>query len=129
IGTIAGNLMLKHEHREFDSDMFLLLETVGASLIIKADKGSDVTMSPAEFLDYDMNKKVLYQIVVPPYDNTYVFKTYKIMPRAQNVHAIVNAGFLFSLDGKGTVVNKPNIIYGGINPKFVSTIQHSSVKT
>nr|CAD7403779.1 unnamed protein product [Timema cristinae] len=120
IGTIAGNLMLKHEHQEFDSDMFLLLETVGASLIIKADKGSDVTKSPAEFLDYDMNKKVLYQIVLPPYNNnTYVFKTYKIMPRAQNVHAIVNAGFLFSLDEKGTVVNKPNIIYGGINPKFI----------
>nr|CAD7266658.1 unnamed protein product [Timema shepardi] len=41
------------------------------------------------------------------------------MPRSQNVHAIVNAGFLFSLDGKGTVVNKPNIIYGGINPTFI----------
>nr|CAD7398614.1 unnamed protein product [Timema cristinae] len=44
-----------------------------------------------------------------------------IMPRAKNVHAIVNAGFLFNLssDGNGTVVTRPNIVYGGINPSFV----------
>ena len=33
-GTLAGNLMLKHAHREFPSDVFLLLETIGAMLTI-----------------------------------------------------------------------------------------------
>jgi len=31
-GTLAGNLMMKHAHREFPSDIFLLLETVAAKL-------------------------------------------------------------------------------------------------
>lgn len=42
------------------------------------------------------------------------------MPRAQNAHAVVNAGFLFKLDNKGNVLERPNIIFGGIRPDFVS---------
>jgi hypothetical protein len=34
VGTIAGNLSIKHEHPEFPSDIFLLLATVGATLTI-----------------------------------------------------------------------------------------------
>lgn len=33
-GTIAGNLMIKHAHREFPSDIFLTLEALGAKLSI-----------------------------------------------------------------------------------------------
>lgn len=43
------------------------------------------------------------------------------MPRAQNAHAYVNAGFLFRMkvnDG-GKVLGKPTIVYGGINPQFI----------
>ena len=49
----------------------------------------------------------------------------QIMPRAQNAHAYVNAGFLFRLNVKngGKVLEKPSIVYGGINPQFVSVIQ------
>jgi hypothetical protein len=44
------------------------------------------------------------------------------MPRAQNAHAYVNAGFLFRLNvnNGGKVLAKPTIVYGGINPQFVS---------
>ncbi|VVC98271.1 unnamed protein product, partial [Leptidea sinapis] len=35
IGTIAGNLMTKHRHNDFKSDIFLLLETVGANVTIR----------------------------------------------------------------------------------------------
>jgi hypothetical protein len=42
------------------------------------------------------------------------------MPGAQNSHAHVNAGFLFKLDGGGKLLERPNIIIGGINPDFVS---------
>lgn len=46
------------------------------------------------------------------------------MPRAQNAHAYVNAGFLFKLNktAKGKVLKKPIIVYGGINPYFVSIL-------
>ena len=36
IGTIGGNLMLKHAYQDFPSDLFLLMETIGAKLIIKS---------------------------------------------------------------------------------------------
>lgn len=39
------------------------------------------------------------------------------MPRAQNAHAIVNAGFLVKL--KDGVVEKVSIVYGNINSKFI----------
>jgi xanthine dehydrogenase/oxidase len=44
------------------------------------------------------------------------------MPRAQNAHAYVNAGFLFQLrkSDNGKILRKPTIVYGGINPYFVS---------
>jgi xanthine dehydrogenase/oxidase len=50
------------------------------------------------------------------------FSNFQIMPRAQNAHAYVNAGFLFKLNktAKGKVMKKPTIVYGGINPYFVS---------
>ena len=50
------------------------------------------------------------------------FSNFQIMPRAQNAHAYVNAGFLIQLQKgtKGRVVKKPTIVYGGINPYFVS---------
>lgn len=44
------------------------------------------------------------------------------MPRAQNAHAHVNAGFLFKLNGAGKVLEQPNIIFGGINKNFVSEV-------
>lgn len=40
------------------------------------------------------------------------------MPRAQNVHAIVNAGFLFKLDAK-EIITSTNIVFGNISRSFV----------
>ncbi|PSN29572.1 hypothetical protein C0J52_27534, partial [Blattella germanica] len=33
-GTIGGNLSMKHDHPDFPSDVFLMLETVGANINI-----------------------------------------------------------------------------------------------
>lgn len=43
------------------------------------------------------------------------------MPRAQNAHAMVNAGFLIKLHND--LVYECNIIYGGINPNFVHALK------
>lgn len=47
----------------------------------------------------------------------------QITPRAQNAKAYVNAGFRFKVDStnKFKVLEKPSIVYGGINKCFVST--------
>ena len=104
------------------------------------------SMSFLEFLNTDMNHKVIYSIVLTALSNEHEYRSYKvriksisdvsfisqirfnfnwgvfyvqIMPRAQNAHAHVNAGFLFKLDGAGKVLEKPNIIIGGIKDDFV----------
>jgi hypothetical protein len=35
VATLAGNLMLKKEHNEFPSDVFVILEAAGATLNIR----------------------------------------------------------------------------------------------
>lgn len=42
------------------------------------------------------------------------------MPRAQNAHAIVNAGFLYK--GHNNIVHETRIVYGGLSPTFVRAI-------
>ena len=41
VGSVAGNLMIKHTHREFPSDLFLILETAGAQVHIGNWKSSN----------------------------------------------------------------------------------------
>uniref|UniRef100_A0A8D8U4Z5 Xanthine dehydrogenase n=2 Tax=Cacopsylla melanoneura TaxID=428564 RepID=A0A8D8U4Z5_9HEMI len=123
VGTIGGNLAIKHAHPEFPSDLFLLLETVGATLTIRESSGLESTISPAEFLQTNMNKKLIISITFSPKTKgTYYLRTFKIMPRAQNAHAIVNAGFLFNFDPADKmkkVTAPPCIVYGGISSQFV----------
>ncbi|CAG9861069.1 unnamed protein product [Phyllotreta striolata] len=117
IGSIAGNLMLKHRHNEFQSDIFLLLETFDADLVIVNYDESEEVVSPQDFLKLDMNKKVIKKIVLNSIDDSYKFASYKIMPRTQNAHAMVNAGFLVQL--QNGIVQKARIVYGGIDSTFV----------
>ncbi|KAK2583672.1 hypothetical protein KPH14_009602 [Odynerus spinipes] len=118
IGTIAGNLMIKHQYHEFPSDLFLIFQTAGARIHILEAPGSKNDMTLLEFLGTSMKHKIIYSIILPALDSSYEFRSYKIMPRAQNAHAHVNAGFLFKLDGTGKVLEKPNIIFGGIREDF-----------
>ncbi|XP_048511551.1 indole-3-acetaldehyde oxidase-like isoform X3 [Athalia rosae] len=119
IGTIAGNLMLKHQHREFPSDLFLILETAGARLHILQSPKNKVSVDLMEFLETDMRHKIIYSVVLPPLGAEYEYRSFKVMPRAQNAHAHVNAGFLLRFDGRGIITEKPNIIFGGIRRDFL----------
>ncbi|XP_065166258.1 uncharacterized protein [Atheta coriaria] len=117
IGTIAGNLFMKYKHNEFPSDVFLLLETMNAKLVLGSNEKSQ-TVSPREFLGQNMFKTIIQRIEIPALDSSYKFQSYKIMPKSQNAHAHVNAGFLFKLNADN-VVEQANICFGGINPTFV----------
>ncbi|CAH1116797.1 unnamed protein product [Phaedon cochleariae] len=118
IGTIAGNLMIKYKHNEFPSDIFVLLETFNATLVIVDADDNDILCSPNNFLKVDMRRRVIKNIILPALDDkSHKYLTYKIMPRAQNAHAMVNAGFLIKFEND--VVQDARIVYGGINPQFV----------
>ncbi|XP_065079702.1 uncharacterized protein LOC135702534 [Ochlerotatus camptorhynchus] len=118
-GTIAGNLSIKNQYNEFPSDLYLIFEAIGARLTIAEAGGKVHTISPRDFCMMDMSKKILQNVILPPLDpNIYEVRSFKIMPRAQNVHAYVNAAFLFAFNQDKTVLETASICYGGINPKF-----------
>ncbi|XP_015433474.1 PREDICTED: indole-3-acetaldehyde oxidase-like [Dufourea novaeangliae] len=122
IGTLAGNLMIKHQYHEFPSDLFLMLETVGAQLHIVEAGGRKTSVNLLNFLNMDMKHKIIYSIALPALGSEYHYRSFKIMPRAQNAHAHVNGGFLFKLDGTGKVLEEPNIIFGGIHKEFLHAV-------
>ncbi|KAK7794360.1 hypothetical protein R5R35_007242 [Gryllus longicercus] len=121
-GTIAGNLTIKYEHNEFPSDVFLILETAGATLtVVDKDNKEEVVTLPA-YLNLNMKKKVLKNVKLPSLDESFRVGSFKIMPRAQNAHAYVNAGFRFKINSQGsgrTLAGKPTVVFGGINPSFL----------
>ena len=147
-GTLAGNLMMKNAHNDFPSDVFISMETVGATLEIVTATGAIEEVSVVQFVTHDMNRKFIRKIKFPetkmaklrqtpqkvrvgrmwlspsPAVSTKTSKTFirtfKIMPRSSNAHAYVNAGFMANVDVENNfqVVGKPTIIFGGISSTF-----------
>lgn len=120
-GTLAGNIATKNAYKEFPSDLFVIFETVGAKVVVAESGGKITSLSFVEFQNTDLKKKVVLKFVFPAIAVTNVLRTYKIMPRAQNADAYVNAGFLVELDGG--LVKNANLCFGGINPNFTHAVQ------
>ena len=97
-GTLAGNLMIKHNHQYFPSDCFLMLETLGANVVVAnaAENGKEYKYSLTEWLKISMKKKIVKKFTLPALSKSHVYKTFKITPRQVHAHAYVNAGFLVS---------------------------------
>jgi xanthine dehydrogenase/oxidase len=125
IGTWSGNLGIKHKHSEFPSDVFICLQTAGALLTISSCDQPDFQVLPSDFLKLNMRGRFISSALFPKYDKTTtLIKTYKIMPRSQNAHAYVNAGFRFKIDPSTfTVQETPTIVFGGVNESFFSPTQ------
>lgn len=68
-----------------------------------------------------MYQRVFHYINLPSLPSNVKFQSYKIMPRAQNVHALVNAGFLYTFKGKN--LSNANIVFGNIDPNFIHPLQ------
>lgn len=95
-----------------------MLEAIGAQLNIASVDGLVRPYSPIDYLSLDMRQKVILNITFPRLDPArFTFRSYKIMPRAQNAHAFVNAAFLLEFEEKA--IKSCRICYGGINPKFI----------
>ncbi|ETN61206.1 aldehyde oxidase [Anopheles darlingi] len=120
VGTIAGNLMIKHQHPEFPSDLFLLLEAVEATLVIVSSLQETIRVAPLDFLKLNMGKKIIRSIELPSHDHvSTTFRSYKIMPVAQNSRATVNAALMLRICPEARLYSSIRICYGGINPSFV----------
>lgn len=122
VGTIAGNLMMKHTHQEFPSDIFLTLLAADAQLAIGSSQDASVAyVSLEDFLLTDMQKKVVTAVKLPSLAADIQIRSFKITPRAVNAHAYVNAAFRFQVDENDgfLVKSKPFLLYGGINPNFI----------
>lgn len=103
-GTIDGNFMIKNHTHGFPSDLFITFESLSAVLSVY-DGCKTHKMSSKQFVDYDMKKKVLIKITLPAYNpSKFFFRSFKIMPRAQNAHAFVNAAFLIELNDSKTAI-------------------------
>ncbi|KAG7171465.1 Indole-3-acetaldehyde oxidase-like [Homarus americanus] len=125
-GSWAGNLMLKHKHPEFPSDIFLTLLGAGAQLTVNhADSPSAIQIDLEQFLQTDMSKSVILSVTLPPLTQDEQIRTFKISSRAVNAHAHVNACFKMELDPTDgyRIKRKPLLLFGGINPDFIHAVQ------
>ncbi|KAF9421455.1 hypothetical protein HW555_002670 [Spodoptera exigua] len=118
IGTLAGNLALKNSDPSFQSDIFLLLDCVGASVTLVDRNMSQTEMNLPEFLTTNLKGKVITQIKLRPLSRHYELVTYKITPREQNAQADVNSAFLLKFNSHTHLVEEASIVYGNINPSF-----------
>jgi xanthine dehydrogenase/oxidase len=160
-GTLAGNLMLKHAHTDFPSDVFLILATVGAVLDVIGPTGAVEEVAVADLPGHNMDRKLIARIKLPELAETpkekaaaakkdinslwrksggsaderrsastatgaaasptWIYRSFKIMPRSSNAHAYVNAGFLGLVDGADhfRLVGRPSLVFGGISAGLV----------
>ncbi|XP_043236080.1 indole-3-acetaldehyde oxidase-like isoform X1 [Amphibalanus amphitrite] len=117
--TWAGNLMIKYKHRSFPSDVFLLLTAARATLKIAEGRKME-EISVEKLYEISMANKIIISMKLPALDDKYIFKSYKITPRAISAHAYVNAAFVVPYDSAtGKVTERPTLLFGGISGQFV----------
>ncbi|KAJ8719954.1 hypothetical protein PYW07_011997 [Mythimna separata] len=118
VASIAGNLVIKNQHNWFASDIFLLLETVGAQVTIQNRFSAKQTLTMQQFLRVNLRGYVIWNIMLPPLSDEHRLVTYKVSARSQNAHALVNAGFLYRLTS-ANIVKSARLVYGALSPKFI----------
>lgn len=122
VATLAGNLSIKHDHNDFPSDVFLILEAADARLQIDTKFGITHRYGLLEYLKLDMKYRVIRAIALPAYSSAdYIYRSFKIMKRSQNTPAYGNAAFRIKVDKKKNykILERPSLVFGGISSSFV----------
>ncbi|EDV43516.1 uncharacterized protein Dana_GF16485 [Drosophila ananassae] len=120
-GTLAGNISIKKQHTEFPSDVFITFEALDVNVLVYDNPSTQRVMSLLSYISDTTPKLVLGGFILKAYPkNRYLFGSYKILARAQNVHAYVNAGFLIEWqDTQRSIVRSARICFGNIRPDYV----------
>ncbi|KAH8389372.1 hypothetical protein KR200_001891 [Drosophila serrata] len=120
-GTLAGNMSIKKQHSEFPSDVFITFEALDVHVLVYDNPSTQRVMTLLAYLGDTTQKLVLGGFILKAYPkDRFLFGSYKILPRAQNVHAYVNAGFLIEWqDIQRRIVRSARICFGNIRPDYV----------
>ena len=83
MGTWAGNLMLTHDNDDFPSDVYTIMEAVGAKVTIATSATASKNYSLQDFLSVAMTTSLIVSMEIPFLETNEQFKSFKVMPRAQ----------------------------------------------
>ncbi|XP_059174496.1 uncharacterized protein LOC131954765 [Physella acuta] len=123
-GCLAGNLMIKYYRPDFPSDLFTILEALGAKVKVFDSKTSKITQHT--LLDFlrkvDMKGKIISSIQITSWDIKDHYRSFKITPRWQNAHAYINAAFKITIDNR-KIIGQPNFVIGGINAHTIHAVK------
>ncbi|XP_012938611.1 xanthine dehydrogenase/oxidase [Aplysia californica] len=122
----AGNLDLKRRHHDFPSDVFTMLETIGAQVTVADGNGVSTQYSLTQFLQVDMKGKVIVSLRLPRYQtNDVIVRTYRTSPRLQLCASYIVSGFNFRVNSADNfrIIGKPTIVILGISGSLVHAVQ------
>jgi len=79
MGTLAGNLAIKHQNKDFPSDIFIVFEALDVQVVVQSSKSEERTMSISDYLNGSMEKKIIKSFVLKAYPSkSYIFDSYKV---------------------------------------------------
>lgn len=91
MGTLAGNLSIKHQHPEFPSDIYLVFEALDVHVVVQKSAKEECTLSMPEYLKTTMAKKVIKYFIFKPYSSQdYIFESYKVRSIVCNLLCSIN---------------------------------------
>lgn len=75
--------MLARNHDNFPSDVYSMMAAAGATVTIATSAVESTSYSLQEFMQVAMDTKLIVSMEIPFLDDGDVFRSYKVMPRAQ----------------------------------------------
>ncbi len=74
VGSVGGNLWMRHAHPDFASDLYVVLEALGARVGVRgADSAETEVYDLGQWLGVDMEKKVILFVYLPALTSQHVF--------------------------------------------------------
>ncbi|XP_052242919.1 uncharacterized protein LOC127852926 [Dreissena polymorpha] len=114
--TWAGNLVMKFNHRDFPSDVYVLLHVLRAR-VWTGFMGDSVDIS--NFMSTYTSGKLVFAFDYTDLDQDEYIKFYKVTPRAQNSYCYVTGGFRVRLDKTNWVLKEaPVLAFAGLGTQF-----------
>jgi xanthine dehydrogenase/oxidase len=102
-GSIAGNLMMAHEHPDFISDLATIFLAAGAVLRCGSPqtRGQTTRVSITQFFALEPKGLVIEGVFLPTFRPEQKLGTHKVSLMRQHAHALVNMGMRAAISPEG----------------------------